>query len=69
MSACVRKCVEACTAAGWFVQSMAALLAPIGACTETLNTALMKTVLRPVLERSVNYVKELTEDNLREKVG
>ena len=48
---------------------MAALLEPFGNCAEFLNSPVVQPLLLPAMDKSVSYVKNLTENDLKEKVG
>ena len=51
------------------LQSIAALLRPLGACAEFLNPEMVKRVLTDGIERSKLYVQELEEKDFKEKVS
>ena len=47
---------------------MAALLQPIGVCSEYLNPLRVASFLGPVSKRTLTYVKELADSDLKQKV-
>lgn len=46
---------------------MAALLLPMGVCANFLNTAKVSPYLVPCLDKAVEYVKALKDDDLKSK--
>ena len=50
------------------VQSMAALLAPLGVCAEYLNESVVEPMLCVGIEKAVKYVQSLEDNELKEKV-
>ena len=47
---------------------MAALLQPVGVCSEYLNPLRVATFLGPVSKRTLTYVRELADSDLKQKV-
>jgi ubiquitin carboxyl-terminal hydrolase 9/24 len=47
---------------------LASLLAPFGNCAEYLNASVVKPVLGPGLDRAVQFVQNLKENDLKDKV-
>lgn len=49
-------------------QSMAALLRPFGMCAEFLNPKVVTEILAPGMEKTIKYIQNLEEKDLKEKV-
>lgn len=48
---------------------MAALVKPFGMCAEVLNPAVASEIFSPGLEKAVNYIRGLEENDFKEKVS
>lgn len=47
---------------------MAALLRPFGMCAEFLNPKVVTEILAPGMEKTIKYIQNLEERDLKEKV-
>lgn len=48
---------------------MAALLRPFGMCAEFLNPKIVTEILAPGMEKTIKYIQNLEEKDLKEKVA